>query len=257
MDSSTKWRYIGSGLILSGIFAFSAFQENQPQQGTNLCTGKPDGNVVILIDHSEEITPTTHKAIEDRVVSIVTDDKKVQPNYRVSVFLMTDDLANIKPIFEFCRPPTGGNPFISNPQVQAAFHNLFVEKIKAQVSAQVKGSSSSPIMETLSTIGRTSYFNENRKQLIIFSDLIEYSKNSVDLYQLCSASGNGFANGISAAKTYQLKAEIYPHLNLNKDINVELHQIPRPANRNIQNSCLIGFWQDAFGFATPLIDPLP
>jgi len=41
-----------------------------------------------------------------------------------------------------------------------------------------------------------------------------------------------------------------------KDVNVELHQIPRPELK-IQQSCLITFWQDAFGQATPSIIPLP
>jgi len=95
MNQATKLRYgISIGFILS-ILVLATYFDNQPKQDQNLCTGKPDGNVVILIDHSQSVTKTTHQAIQDRIVSIVSDDSKIKANDRVSLFLMTDDLEHL------------------------------------------------------------------------------------------------------------------------------------------------------------------
>ena len=257
MNQATKLRYGFSIGVLMLILILAAYFDAQPKQDQSLCTGKPDGNVVILIDHSESITQTTHQAIQDRVISFVSDDTKIKANNRISVFLMTDDFDNVKPVFEFCKPITGGNPLVSNPLVQQSFYNLFERKLKQKVSSQIIGSSSSPIIEMLSTIGRTKYFETDRKQLYVFSDLLEYSKYSVDLYKRCSTTYNPSANGFEAFREFLGKAKTFSPLQLPKDAKVELHQIPRPELKNIQQSCIVSFWQDAFGNSTPSFYPLP
>ena len=60
-----------------------------------------------------------------------------------------------------------------------------------------------------------------------------------------------------ALNAYRKNAQAYPQLQLNKDVKIELHQIPRPKEKNIQQSCITAFWGNAFGQATPVIDPLP
>jgi hypothetical protein len=112
-------------------------------------------------------------------------------------------------------------------------------------------------MEMLSTLGRTSYFNENRRSLIIFSDLIQYNKNSVNLYTSCNNQGSPKANAQNALSSYKKNSSAYPQLELSREVNIELHQIPRPEQKNIQQSCLTTFWQDAFGQAIPSFIPLP
>jgi len=257
MDRGTKLRYSVSALFLVLLVLGSFVFGSLPKQGANLCTGNPGGSVVILIDYSDEITETTHKAIKDRIEKLVSDGSKIRPNDRVSVFLLTDDLSKVKPVFDFCRPITGGNPLTSNPDVQAAFHSFFQKRLKEGVSQKPQDVQSSPIMEMISTIGRTSFFNENRRSLFVFSDLLQYRKDSVNLYVACSGDGSPVEKAQAAAHTYRRTAQTYPPLQLGPDVLVELHQIPRPEQKKLQQSCLTLFWQESFGLALPTFDPLP
>lgn len=257
MDRGTKFRYILSGVFLIGLLVAVGISQNQPKQGKNLCTGKPEGNVVVLIDWSDEINSTTLNAIKDRMEKIVLDDSKVKPNDRVSVFLLSDDFSKVKPIFDFCRPITGGNPLTSNPEVQQAFQFFFEKRLKEGLGQKPQEIASSPLLEMLSTLGRTNYFNESRRSLFVFSDLLQYSKDSVNLYSACAGDGSGKSKADLALNSYRKNAQAYPQLQLSKDVKIELHQIPRPKEKNIQQSCITAFWGNAFGQATPVIDPLP
>ena len=257
MDRGTKFRYILSGVFLIALLVAAGVSQNQPQQGSNLCTGKPGGNVVVLIDWSDDINTTTFNAIKDRLEKIVTDDSKVKPNDKVSVFLLTDDFSKVSPVFDFCRPITGGNPLVSNPQVQQAFHLFFEKRLKEGLSQKPPEIVSSPLFEMLSTLGRTNYFNENRRSLFVFSDLFQYSKDSVNLYTACAGSGSANSKAESALSKYRMNAQAYPQIQLSKDVKVELHQIPRPKEKNLQQACLTAFWEGAFGQSIPIIDPLP
>jgi len=257
MDRGTKLRYWLSAAFFVTLFIAVAYLDSLPKQGANLCTGKPGGNVVVLIDWSDGINETTHKAIKDRMVKLVSDETKIKPNDRVSVFMLTDNLAKVTPVFDFCRPITGGNPLTSNPKVQEAFQLFFEKRLKEGLNQNNQSIQSSPIMEVVSTIGRTNYFNEDRRSLIIFSDLLQYRKESVDLYMACSGKVAPKDMGESALALYRKNASSYPQIELKKDVIVELHQIPRPSQRNIQQGCITSFWQDAFGQTTPVIDPLP
>lgn len=257
MDRGTKFRYILSASFLLALLVAVGISQTQPKQGKNLCTGKPGGNAVVLIDWSDDINPTTFNAIKDRMEKIVLDDSKVKPNDRVSVFLLTDDFSKVKPVFDFCRPITGGNPLTTNPQVQQAFQLFFEKRLKEGLSQKPADISSSPLLEMISTIGRTSYFNENRRSLFVFSDLLQYNKASVNLYSSCAGAGSPKVKAEAALSSYRTNAPSYPQIQLSKDVKVELHQIPRPNEKNIQQACITSFWADAFGQATPMIDPLP
>lgn len=257
MDRGTKLRFSLSAVFVIALLIAAAFLDGQPKQGANLCTGKPGGNVVVLIDWSDGINETTHKAIKDRMEKLVSDDTKIKPNDRVSVFLLTDNLAKVMPVFDFCRPVTGGNPLTTNPKVQEAFHYFFEKRLKEGLSQKAQEVQSSPIMEMVSTISKTSYFNENRRSLIIFSDLLQYQKDSVDLYKACAGSGSPKLMAENALAQYRKNATSYPQVQFKRDVLVELHQIPRPSQRNIQQGCISAFWQDAFGQSVPVIDPLP
>jgi hypothetical protein len=257
MDRGTKLRYTLSAAFLVALLIAVTFLDGQPKQGANLCTGKPGGNVVVLIDWSDGINETTHNAIKDRMVKLVSDGTKIKPNDRVSVFLLTDNLSKVSPVFDFCRPITGGNPLATNPKVQEAFQYFFEKRLKEGLNNKGQAIQSSPLMEMVSTIGRTNYFNEDRRSLIIFSDLLQYRKESVDLYKACSGSGTPKEMGGNALALYRKNASSYPQIQLRKEVVVELHQIPRPSQSNLQQGCITSFWQDAFGQTTPVIDPLP
>jgi hypothetical protein len=257
MDRGTKLRYILSAAFFLALLVAVVILQNQPKQDKNLCTGMPGGNVVVLIDWSDGISPTTFNAIKDRMQKIVSDDSKVKPNDRVSVFLLTDDFSKVQPVFDFCRPITGGNPFTSNPQVQQAFQLFFEKRLKEGLGEKPAEILSSPLVEMLSTLGRTNYFNENRRSLFVFSDLLQYSKDSVSLYSACSGDEPAKSKAEQALNIYRKNAQTYPQLQLSNDVKVELHQIPRPREKNIHQACLTGFWGNAFGQAIPTFDPLP
>jgi hypothetical protein len=257
MDRGTKIRYSISAIFVVALLIGAVFLDVQPKQGANLCTGKPGGNVVVLIDWTDGINETTHKAIKDRMEKLVSDDTKIKPNDRVSVFLLTDNLAKVKPIFDFCRPITGGNPLTTNPQVQDAFQYFFEKRLKEGLNQKAQDIQSSPILEMISTISKTSYFGDNRRGLIIFSDLLQYQKESVNLYTACAGPGSPKSMAEVALDRYRKSASSYPQVQLRRDVLVELHQIPRPNLRNIQQGCISAFWQDAFGQAIPVFDPLP
>jgi hypothetical protein len=257
MDRGTKLRYSLSAIFLLIILVTTIYVSSQPKQKSNLCTGTPGGNVVILMDYSDIINvETTHAEIKRRIEKIISDDSKVKPNDRVSVFALTDDPAKVKPLFDFCRPATGGNPLVTNPDVQNAFLAFFKKHLTEAIEKKPAEVKSSPIIEMLSVIGRTSYFNENRRSLFVFSDLIQYNKGSVNLYKTCTGEGSPVTKAQTALASYRKDNSSFPQLQLSKDVNVELYQIPRPELK-IQQSCLTAFWQDAFGQATPSITPLP
>jgi len=257
MDRGTRLRYTISASFMLLLLLAAIFVGEQPKQSSNLCTGVPGGNVVILIDGSVKNNESTHVEIKSRIEKIVNDDSKVKPNDRVSVFLLSDDLTKIKPIFDFCRPLTGGNPLITNPEVQNAFSSYFKNQLAIELTKKSNALQSTPIMEVLSTIGRTNNYNDNRRSLFIFSDLLQNHKNSVNLYKSCTVNGSSLENAQIALSTYRNNSSAYPQLILNRNVYVELHQIPRPERKNIQQSCITTFWQDAFGQATPTFIPLP
>lgn len=257
MDRNTKLRYIISAAILIALLVAAVISNNQPKQGSNLCVGKPGGNTVVLIDWSDEISQTTLNAIKERMQKIVLDDTKIRPNDRVSVFLLTDNFSDIKPVFDFCRPITGGNPLTTNPQVQQAFHLFFEKRLKESLSQKQSEMSSSPLLEMISLLGRTSYFNDNRRNFILFSDLLQYSKTSISLYKACSGNAPAKNKAETALDAYRMKAQSYPPIQLSRDVKVELHQIPRPKEKDIQQGCVSSFWAEAFGNAVPIFDPLP
>ena len=98
MDRGTRLRYTISASFMLLLLLAAIFVDEQPKQSSNLCTGVPGGNVVILIDGSVKNNESTHVEIKSRIEKIVNDDSKVKPNDRVSVFLLSDDLTKIKPI---------------------------------------------------------------------------------------------------------------------------------------------------------------
>jgi hypothetical protein len=257
MDRGTKFRYILSAAFLVLLVVLVVIGQNQPTQGTNLCSGKPDGNVLILIDWSDDINPTTFNEIKARIEKIIIDDSKVKPNDRVSVFLLTDDFSKIKPVFDFCRPITGGNPLTTNPDVQHAFHLFFERRLKEGLGQKAPAVTSSPILEMLSTLGRTNYFNKNRRSLFVFSDLLQYSKESVNLYTACSGVDSAKSKADLALSEYRKNSHTYPQIQLSREVKVELHQIPRPKQKNLQQACITSFWEHAFGQSIPMFDPLP
>lgn len=249
MDRATKWRFGVTGLLLAGMLAATAYESSKPVKGKDMCTGKPGGNVAILVDHSEAITPTTRDEIRRRVVQLVGDRKLVKPNDRVSVFLMDGRLDSVKPVFTFCRPDEEGNPLIENPEVLAAlFQKVFVEKLAASVDQPAQGATNSPILETLSVISRTGFFDTDRRRLVVFSDLIQNS-GAARLYG-CQVGGD------AQFRRYVQDAPVYAPPVLDSRVPIDLHQIPRPRSGTSQR-CVVQFWEKAFAPQTPSFLPLP
>ena len=143
----------------------------------------PDGVIVILVDTSDDLPPSTKQEARTIVDDIIT---KLPPFYRLDIRVL--DIAGQKStsLFSKCNPGDGNglsdwtnNPRLAKLKWLEGFQKPAADAINSSFTSQK--AQSSPIMGAIQdiAIGRFSgsAVESAEKQLVIISDMLEFSRD--------------------------------------------------------------------------------
>ena len=221
---------VGWGIlaILGGGFLY---QSNQDQPGPDLCVGEPTKSTVVVLDRTEGIAEHT----QDEIVHRVTTG--LRTGERVSVFII-DDLSSksLIPQFNKCKPDVKVNQVISAVGAEKKKAEIqFDDPLLTILRAPVTSASQSPIAEALVDLSRSQYLAASSgTRLMIVSDLIQYTSQG-SIYS-CQ-DGKQFVE--SFAQKHGRPTW--------RNVDVQLHEIPRKELTKANRQCRNYFWNWFFG----------
>jgi len=185
-------------LITLLMAAISSFVQAETFIGKNNCEYMeraqirrvPTPEIVIVIDQSEELSPSHKVQVEQMISELVLDEKIVPVGAHVSIYVFgKDDFMSdgsgqrILPSLNVCRPISDGNAFTSNrKKIDKNFQSKFLLPIRAGISQSIKVAHGerSPIIETVQYVSNlktiTSLAKTGKNKLILVSDLLQHSE---------------------------------------------------------------------------------
>jgi hypothetical protein len=205
LDKDTKLRYL-IGLIVVALIVGGAAYKHLTKLPD--CLNDPAEKVVILIDQTDPVPPLANLEIKKRALDFL-GNKRVKDsrlksdagldtpvNSLVTVFHIDSNQKDLKPLFSGCRPPSERevNAIEGDPQTaQRRYMEKFQSKIEPLLEIGKQKDKASPIVETLYSVSRTSFFSRPGKdkpktKVLIFSDMVQHS-DEISLYG-CSGSPN-------------------------------------------------------------------
>jgi len=259
LDKDTKLRYLIGFVVVAAIIAGAAYK-NLTQLPD--CKDNPSAKVIILIDQTDPVTSLQNDELKKRALSflgnkklkdgrLISDSSIDTPvNSLVTLFYISSNQKELKPLFSECRPPSERevNSIEGDPKTAQRF---YVKKFESPLSEFLKVGSqkenASPIAETLNSISRTAYFSglgkgKPKTKILIFSDMIQHTED-ISLYGCSSnpALTTAGKNLISKLSNSYSGADIY------------IHQIIRTKSDSQQlpsSQCIKQFWSNALGGST-------
>lgn len=203
------------------------------------CAPDIPSKTVILLDHSQTVPKQTSREILLRATEHVL--KKTQPGELVSVFTVSElSRHNLVPLFSYCRPKDQAAAFTENERlVKRTFQEKFVKPIEAALGGPIPDGKQSPLAQAIIDISLSGQFTGSpRPTLIIFSDMLEYTKG-FSLYGCTDSKGV-----IPAFRASRGASVARPSFH---DATVELNVIPRSDVSASVAKCRDGFWAWFFG----------
>ncbi len=151
----------------------------------------PTPEIAIVIDQSEELSPSHKAQVEQMISELVLDEKVVPTGAHVSIYVFgKDDFKvdgsgqRILPVVDVCRPISDGNALISNrKKIDKTFQVKYLLPIQAGIgqSVRVAYGERSPILETVQYVSNlktiTSSSKTGSNKLILVSDLLQHSES--------------------------------------------------------------------------------
>lgn len=145
---------------------------------------------IIVIDQSEELSPSHKRQVKELLVDYIADDKQVPVRSAVMLYIFgKDDFQSsgtgqdLKPVVSLCRPPSTGNVVYENKRkLEKTFRDSFVLPLNQSIdhSLGIALGERSPILEMLQYTSLTQDIKESvgvrhRRTLILISDLLQHS----------------------------------------------------------------------------------
>jgi len=183
-------------LLISAIFVGSVYAESY--LGKDNCTYLDksqvrrisSGELVIVVDQSEELSISHKKQVSDLVSELLADDSVTPVGTRISIFTFgkNDFKANgsgqnIESILSLCKPQKSANPLFQNVRkVNHLFESRYLKPIQSAIDGAISGSlgERSPIMEMVQYVSTHTALNRDYKsgpkRLILISDLLQHSE---------------------------------------------------------------------------------
>ena len=254
MDSDSKKRYLIGFSIIAVIFSFVVYKKITELPN---CQSDAAGKVIVLIDQTDGITAMQEVEMQKRVRLFLNNQRVKNPlivakdriyeadtpiNSLVSVFYIQGNYKAMTPEFSGCKLPSGSelNALTSDVQVeQRRFDERFLTPLLKTVKIDGASDKSSPILESLGAIARTSFFSslgagKPKTRVIIFSDLIQHS-GELSLYGCNSAKDIPDSQLIKFVKDSYKNAEVF--LNVIDRTKEDSSNLP-------SYSCLTNFWNE-------------
>lgn len=203
------------------------------------CAREIGSKTVFLIDHTDGIPEQTRRAVIERSMTFIQEE--VKEGDLVSVFLLTRlSESNLVPEFQRCKPKEVGNPFWEHPQsIKRKFEEEFLAPLRSVLEGPIPGSTMSPIAQALTDLSLSDQLRgASKANLIIFSDLIEYSR-ALDLYR-CQSKEDAIAS-FRKKRTGAVERPTFTN------VRVYAHIIPRLGLPKESITCRDGFWLWFFG----------
>ncbi len=170
------------GLAGFGVLLWSQITRHDIDLAEDLCVEgeRPLEHVIILVDQSNEFTPTELGVLRETIESSA---RNVSQRGRLTLLYMNEQEPHRpRQIFSKCRPPTEGeaNPLWVDPEdVQEDWESTFGAPLDAalQELTTPRSQDSSPIMESMRGLEWRSDFGsaQPNRRLIVVSDFLQHS----------------------------------------------------------------------------------
>ena len=258
MDKDTKLRYL-IGLVVVALIVGGAVYKHLTKLPD--CLSDPAAKVVILIDQTDPVSLLANLEIKKRALDFL-GNKRVKDgrlksdtgldtpvNSLVTIFHIDSNQRDLKPLFSGCRPPSDRevNAIEGDPQTaQRRYVEKFQSRIEPLLEIGKQKDKASPIVETLYSVSRTSFFSRPAKdkpktKVLIFSDMVQHS-DEVSLYGCTGSSSPNLSpsakNLIDKLSSSYGSADVW--INLIIRDKSDSQQLP-------SSQCLKQFWSQALG----------
>lgn len=226
---------VGAVVVLIGIKA--SLNGSRTPDAFN-CLGTPDTNTVIVFDRSEGTSEQTLREMRSRALTFIKDSTR--ENERITVFTVSDLSKNsLVPLISLCRPPASGNALVTNVKaIQKRFHDRFEAPLDTALNLEPGNAPESPLAQAIIDISRTSYLRGKRNTLLVFSDMLENTKE-FSLYGC-----NNPRDVVARFRQSRLGGVVRPSF---VNTRVVLNLIPRAAPSPTSIACRDALWVWFFG----------
>lgn len=186
-----------AGVVIAclGIGIWVGLQSQKPKPSGDMgCLNGQAGNVVaVLVDKSDSFTEAQQDEVRRLFGKIV---EGLQENDLLSIYILSDERAmEAKPAFAMCAPKRDGNPLYENrKRIKQAFDKGFGNRLNSIIEGSIQSQSveSSPLLEMVQRISRSSYFEpqpERKRDLYVLSDMMQHTKGFSFYSQKVSLEG--------------------------------------------------------------------
>lgn len=236
--------------------------DNCVYEDGQLVRKKISDQTIIVIDQSEELSPSHKRQVKELLVDYISDDRQlpVRSGVMLYVFGKNDFQSSgagqdLKPIVSLCRPPSSGNEVYENKRkLERTFRDGFILPLYQLIdqSLEIALGERTPILEMLQYISHTQEIKESeggkhKKTLILISDLLQHSA-SFSHYN----KGGTYDDFLRSAS--QLRADL-------RGWTVRLVYLQRYGkDQRLQNKQLLEFWMryfDEIGGTIEKIEKVP
>lgn len=226
-----------AGLILASVFSARAWINGKERPNiVDGCLKIVTGKTVIVLDHSEAIAKQTKDEIVARIFKFIESNEKVQVGDLVSVFTVSRlSKQNLRPIFSYCKQNAEGNQLIEKRKlVEEKYLLKFKKPLLEAVSAEIQGSTESPIAQAIIDLSLSEYLRGARHaNLLIFSDMIEHTKQ-FSMYHSVSKD--------KCIQDYKQSVNSKQETPVLQNVDVVIALIPRSNFKGAELKCRDGFW---------------
>ncbi len=206
-----------------------------PKPSLTGCMGheRSPGQTFVLVDHTDPL----EKDQFDELVAIAADAAgRLEKNAKLSIFLVNGAVEYPpKSHFSLCNP---GRDDQINPLYETSTFDRFVKSLKA-VLEELRGPHSedySPIMETIASVSRLDDFATGRRELDIYSDMLE--NMPPPMFSQYQGPGD-FAKFQASDEFRRYRAHL-------SGVSVRYFVIARPQTSALQTEKLFDFWNRYF-----------
>lgn len=226
MTRSTVRNFVIAGLCLLVPLVWQVVANINKPTADNCLKSNP-ASLIFVLDQTGQLSQLTQSHIEAVIERKLLN---AQAHTRVSIYNISSDGTNFKPVLEACIPKqrTWSTRITEREKDVLKKWENFKSRIKANVRFDSAESESSPIYRTLTNIVRDgkTVIDPSQTDLVIFSDFIEYSEDG-DLFSSCDATSTPqIADSIRRRVTNDETERPF------SGISVERHIIPRDGGKS-------------------------
>jgi hypothetical protein len=224
--SPAQKNFLIGGLIIAVAGIVQLLPQNSCEKSSN--------KLLVLIDQTDQLSDKSLESIQQHAKQAINASL---PYTNVVVKYISD--GKIKKRYEGCRPEKVEwytQVFADDQKLDKQWRR-FVSEFLSQLTAKVENSDSSPIYESVIDDARMEFVDYKNKEMLVFSDFREYTKNKVNLQTKCLDASSESHTIINTLPTItQAGSESMRPLD---GVNVKRFIIPRESMSKSELDCLV------------------